>query len=344
MAHLVSAGGTGQEVALGTLRVGYLMGRPVPLVSVVDSDISGNSESSPGAYMTRKQTLDALATRFLSLGVVGEEFLRTINPADLTTGSGHSATPVAVRTVRDVFRPPGQGALDPDDDLILDLLLSPAQRTTTIDDGFHGEPALGALIVGAAIESGAWKPFLNGFAREARQAGGLRVVITGSVAGGLGTAVLPSLIRELNDIGEGAQGVSVHGLFFLPWFSLQQTAQDATSRPPDVDMATMERNASGLTRGYLEDIVTRQLESAVLLGLPNCVPRTSQGGSLQRETTHYVNVIAALLTQRMLSNEDWNRRGVLSVTIGNDRNRHYEGGADGPSFSDFTLRRVSTLR
>lgn len=340
---LIAAGGSGQEGTLGALRVGYCMDLPVPRVWVVDSDVSGNPGTGEGTYATRKQALDALATQFVSLGVVGEPFLQTINPADLSAGNARSGAPVAVRTVADVFRLQGQGALDPNDDLVLDLLLSAGQRDTTIDDGFHGQPALGALIVRAAIETGAWAPFLGELAREARQASGLRVVIMGSVVGGVGTAVLPSLITELRKIGDAAQGVSIHGLFLLPWFSLQHTAQDATSRPPDVDAATMERNASALMRGYIEHIVTEQLDSAVLLSLPHPVVRTSQGGSLQRETNHYVNVIAALMAQRMLSKAEWDRRGLVGVAIGNDASRHYEGGADGPSYANFSLRRVANI-
>jgi hypothetical protein len=105
----------------------------------------------------------------------------------------------------------------------------------------------------------------------------------------------------------------------------------------------MERNASCLTRGYLEKLVTEQLRSAVLLGLPRPVPRTSQGGSFQRETRHYVNVIAGLMAQRMLDSEAWTETGVQSIAIGSDARSHYEGGADGPSYRDFSLRRLASI-
>ena len=107
--------------------------------------------------------------------------------------------------------------------------------------------------------------------------------------------------------------------------------------------ATMERNASCLTRGYLERILTEQLQSALLLGLPTPVARTSQGGSLQRETRHYLNVVAGIFAQRMLDADTWTSAGVTSVAIGDDRRRHYEGGADGPSYRDFSLRRLAAI-
>jgi hypothetical protein len=342
MSHLIAAGGTGEEVAAAALRIGYLMDRPTPTVSVIDSDVAGNSGMGAG-YSTRKQELDSLATRFLSLGIVGREFLRTVNPADLSTRSDGAARPVEVNTIRDIFRSPGQAGLAPEDDMVLDLLLTEKQRATKISDGFHGQPALGSLVVRAAMESKAWDGFLESFKREASQGGGIRAVVAGSVTGGVGTAVLPTLMDKLCEIGRTGQGISLHGVFLLPWFVLQKTAQDPTSREPDVDTATMERNASCLTRGYLERILTEQLQSALLLGLPAPVARTSQGGSLQRETRHYLNIVAGIFAQRMLDAKAWTSTGITSVAIGNDSRRHYEGGADGPSYGNFSLRRLAAI-
>jgi hypothetical protein len=89
--------------------------------------------------------------------------------------------------------------------------------------------------------------------------------------------------------------------------------------------------------------VNEQLRSALLLGLPRPVARTSQGGSLQRETRHYLNVVAGVFVQRMLDPEAWHETGVHSVAIGDDKGRHYEGGAEGPSYRDFSLRRIASI-
>ena len=341
MSHLIAAGGSGQESALSTLRLSYLLGTPMPRITIVDSDVASNVGNDT-THHTRMQALLDLARRLVGLGVVNETMVTTINPADLTAGLAVGQEAHAVTHVEDIFRPAGLPRLAEEDAVLLDLLLTKTQRSTRVSDGFHGQPALGALVVRAVINSNAWQGTLEQLRAEARQTAGLHAVLTGSMTGGLATAVLPTIVDELHKIPNAGGKVSAHGLFLLPWFELEKTANDPGAREPDVDTAMMVRNAACLAKAYLKEITEDRLKSAVFLGLPDAVARTSQGGSNQRETLHYLNVVVGLQILRMLRS-DWEGRGLLGITIGNNGAGHFLGGAEGPSYRDFHLRRVATI-
>jgi hypothetical protein len=107
MGVLVAAGGTGQEVAAGVMRIAYLSGHRPPEIFVIDSDLAGHEE---GEARTRHQVVDQLHRRFIDTGAVPSVFLRVLNPANLNRPD---TEPGAVRHVGDVFSI--HGALQADD-------------------------------------------------------------------------------------------------------------------------------------------------------------------------------------------------------------------------------------
>jgi hypothetical protein len=301
MNFLIAAGGTGQEVAAAVMRLCYLTGRPFPEIEVFDTDI-GSADSSSG-QQTRTQVLTGLHDTLLGLGALDHSILTQHIPAEIP-GSDRRAQRVAACFGR-------HGTLSPDDQALLDLLLDTTQQNTNVDDGFHGHPALGSLVFSNAIENDASKDMFERIAKAAETTEGARVVLVGSLTGGVGTAVVPVLARKLNEIrseGHKRRNLRILSLFQLSWFRLAKFVEETGSNEPDVVPAMLDRNACCLIRTYLDrvgaggaDHDPGDIDRAFFVGLPQPVERVSQGGSRQLETYHYVNLISAVMVANLLT-------------------------------------------
>lgn len=327
MSELVVAGGSGQEVAASALRLSYLAGIEMPHVTVFDSDVAPRDAGS-GAQ-TRTQVLDDLQKRMQAAGMVNRDLLDFVNPTVLADVAAR------IHKVEDLFAT--HGTLANADRDLLDLLLDAKQQAITVSDGFHGHPAVGSLVFSGALQRGAFKGFVERLERRAQEQQGLRVVFAASVAGGVGTAVIPVLLRNLVNLREkvGGSKVTLLALMQLPWFKLVKTSGDGLSQEPDVDQAMFDRNAACLLRGYLDQALIKNIDSLLLLGLPQPAERVSQGGHQQLETKHYLCLIAGMHALNLLSEEptrkslgeDW--RGLHAVTLGSGAGA-FDGTPHGP--------------
>jgi hypothetical protein len=290
---LLAAGGTGQEVAAGVLRLCYLTGLQVPDIVVFDSDIA---QRQPGEEaQTRMQVLHGLDQQFQELGVTNQSRLTILNPSSTRNVVGQ------IRRVEDLYADTGH--LGRDDETLLSLLLDADQRQTPVHNGFHGEPAVGSLLFAGAWGRGTFDELEEKLEDAAATGEGLRVVLAGSVAGGVGTAVLPYISRMLTRLRNKAGRIEILALLQLPWFHLKRSESDRLSLDPDVTQAQFDRNAACLIRGYLHELQSNSLDSLVLLGLPQSVERVSHGGDRQLETQHYVCVCAAIVAANLLGEE-----------------------------------------
>jgi hypothetical protein len=293
MPELLVAGGTGQEVALSVLRLCYLLDLEIPRVWVLDSDVA--PAEAKGTRPSRTQALQALDQQLRSLGVLDSSRLRFVNPTVLPNRT------TDVHTIENLFG--SHGFVDEDEKLLLELVLDPKQRQTPIHNGFHGQPAVGALAIAAGIERGLYDGILTDLRQAASTQQGLRVVLAASIAGGTGTSVLPTLARTIRSLEgpQGGQRPEIVAVLQAPWFKLVKLDDDPQSRPPDVDTAAFDRNASCLLRGYVESAMSDEIDRIVLLGLPETVSRVSQGGQEQVETLHYLCLIAGISATNLLT-------------------------------------------
>jgi hypothetical protein len=333
MSFLIAAGGTGQEIAAATLRLSYLSGVQPPETYVIDSDLAAN-ESGKGR--TRQQVVDQLHQWLTTLGPVAARFVKAVNPSELhREGQGVGA----VTRLSDVFRQHGRMASD--DEQLLSLLFTPEQLQITVNDGFHGHPAVGAMVVAVASQRGEWAALRADLGKAAEAAEGLRVLVAGSVNGGVGTATLPAVIRDLQPIRHAGRRVFVGGLFQLPWFQLKHIAQEQDAERPDVTPAMMDRNATCLVNGYVDQTMSQQLDTALLLGLPSQVDRASHGGSRQQETRHYLNLISGIHALTLLDQQESDRvfpgKGLVGMTLDETPSAQYGRRAGGPQFRFLTV-------
>jgi hypothetical protein len=317
MKLLIGAGGTGQEVAAAAIRLAYLAGLEIPGVVIFDSDVGVRAPSEGG--QTRAQALQSLEDRLLNLGILSRKQIRWLNPTVIP------GTAAQVNNADDLYS--HHGSLTDADETLLGVLLDERQRRTPVNNGFHGQPAVGSLVFSGAWQRGAFDELFEQLRTGTGEQDGLRVVLAGSVAGGVGTAVLPLLVRELAKLRQSAGGARVDllALLQLPWFRLARQAEDPLSREPDVNQAEFDRNAACLLRGYLGDALTRNLDAVFLLGLPEAAERASQGGDRQAETRHYLSVCAGMAALNLLRPEatsrlcgaDW--KGTHAFALGEAR-------------------------
>lgn len=295
MPELLVAGGTGQEVALAALRLSYLLALDLPRVWVLDSDIA--PVGSKGARPSRTEALQGLDQQLRNLGVLGSSRLQFVNPTVLPSRAAE------VHKVEDLVG--SHGFISEDERVLLELLLDREQRNTPIHNGFHGEPAVGAVAIAAGIEGGLYDGLLSELRQAAATRQGLRVVLAASIAGGTGTSVLPTVARRIRKLEapQGGQRSEIVAVLQTPWFKLVTVDDDPQSRPPDVDTAGFDRNSSCLLRGYVDSTILNEIDRIVLLGLPETVNRASQGGHEQVETLHYLSLIAGVTATNLLTSE-----------------------------------------
>lgn len=293
---LVAVGGTGQEVALGCLRLCHMAGIEVPQVFVFDSD-TFDPIAAPSQVPTRSQALRELGESIAKYrGSNPVEFMQTVDhegPTD-TIVSLFSPANQTPRAVADLFT----------------LLLTPRQRATRVIDGFHGQPTVGAIAFADYVCSGGLEAFISGRKQNGKiVAEGLDqlmqrpdakhfIVIVGGTAGGTGPGVIPVLARKIAEWREGLNpkreiGVSI--VVQLPWFQLTRG-----NPQEDLDVAGMQRNSACLVRLYANEL-EQFADRVVFLGLPRMVRRASAGPNHQPETRHYVNILSGWLTAELLS-------------------------------------------
>lgn len=330
MSLLVAAGGTGQEVAAAVMRICYLTGIEPPDIAVFDSDLAPMPPDHQA--ITRAQVLKKLTADMLSLKAISRDCYSSHNPTDM---EGEQAK---ITRVSDIFKK--DDAMKPDDQLLLDVLLDSEQQRTTIHDGFHGQPAVGSLAFASALKKGSFKTFLGEVNRRAGEQAGLRVVFAGSIMGGVGTAVIPILTEELSRIAAESgktDKLKVLGLLQLPWFELIHVPTNPLSHKQDVEAETFDRNSACLLKHYL-DVMGRDIDSLVFLGLPDRVLRLSNGGNKQLETRHYVCLTAGVLAVNLLretATQRWlapDAHGMSSPSVNNQPPHiSLEGKRDGPA-------------
>lgn len=344
MKVLIAAGGAGQEVAAAALRIAYLTGSDIPKVVVFDSDVATRPPAQ-GA-MTRTQALNAIEQQLLALGVISEPKLTVLNPTVIPGAEAH------IDRVDQIYA--NHGSLGPVDEDLLELLLDSDQRQTPVSNGFHGEPAVGALVFSGAWHLRAFDSLVDELRNGLAERDGLRVVLTASVAGGVGTSVLPVLIRELSELRRANRGsrLDLLALLQLPWFRLMRASGDPLSREPDVNQADFDRNAGCLLKGYLKDTLSQNLDSLLVLGLPQPVDRVSHGGEQQLETRHYISLCAGMVALNMLRQEateqmfggEW--KGLHALALGTSKKPSpMDGPSAGPAvyLSDGSLFSVGKL-
>lgn len=167
--------------------------------------------------------------------------------------------------------------------LLMQALMSRAERRNDMSIGFHGRPAVGAAAIAASIESqdSALSRLVKSLAREIRPGEPTDVLIAASVFGGTGASGVPTLARHLKTMAGGdseRSGISIGALLMLNYFEVSGEGQFGPNSEAEVSIAL--EYYEHLLKDYQKQFRVPLLDSIYLLGAspPYVVEREPEGG------------------------------------------------------------------
>jgi hypothetical protein len=179
----------------------------------------------------------------------------------------------------------------------MDALFSPGQIAQDLNEGFRGNPAIGAAVFGATVDLAGedpWKGLFELLKNDSNNHGGASVILVGSVFGGTGASGVPTIGRIIADKlkRENIQNVRLGAVLLLPYFTFREVSGEklqAVSQEflPNTQIALQYYH----DRRYLE-----VFQGVYLLGeqTPGVVSKSSVGGKEQDNEPHPVEMYAAL--------------------------------------------------
>lgn len=114
----------------------------------------------------------------------------------------------------------------------MDVLFSPKQIELNLNDGFRGNPSIGAAIFGGTVDLAneePWRELYGLLKHDSADAGGAQVLLVGSVFGGTGASGVPTIAKIIADDlnAAGIKNVRLGAVLLLPYFSFGDVQGEA---------------------------------------------------------------------------------------------------------------------
>lgn len=307
---LIGVGGSGQHIVLAYLRVlalGNATAAQVPHVFLIDADAQLEQNQGRQSQLVShiKQLHDQLKLIDQNPQQKPAEF-EIIRPYNTTLATGAEVKVKEIVYGNKQHPPLEVQAFFNQDDLEVKL-----------SEGMHANPKVGSTVFGEKLancmKSGVIS--LDGSSRQVDQQFGklfaghvtgqharpLNVAIVGSVFGGTGSGIIPTLARNLSSVlGSGA--VSIATVTTLPWFSLK--AGSNGQQGSALNESRLQRNTSFAIRNFKQQLSSQDRSAAVSSVFVQSAPqwpvieRPSAGDFDQPEHPHVINLIAAHAVQQ----------------------------------------------
>lgn len=222
--YLIGIGGTGAKCAEAFTHLGAtgLMGTEACKIFFVDQDrgngILGRSARTLQKYMDCRQFRGSNGFLGANLQPYSERIW-----APLPEDSKRSLeTYFSYRDPAPKYRLNAQ---------LLDVLFTHKQIALPLDEGFRGNPAIGAAIMGSTVDLTSeqpWREFYDNLQEDAANRGGASIVLVGSVFGGTGAAGIPTIAKLIKDHLQRQQikNVSLAAVLVLPYFSFGEVRNE----------------------------------------------------------------------------------------------------------------------
>ncbi|MBK6757650.1 MAG: hypothetical protein IPG70_08555 [Moraxellaceae bacterium] len=198
----------------------------------------------------------------------------------------------------------------------MQALFNDDDLSVMLSEGMHANPKVGSTIFGEKLATcldvalkltihhpHVKKQFEDLFAEHVtgQQAQPLRVVIVGSVFGGTGSGIVPTLARNLSSVL--GNGPTVATVTTLPWFTLRVGADGQTGSASDE--RKLKRNTSFAIRNFNAQLAASTVASVFIQSGPDwpLIERPSAGDFDQPEHPHLINLIAASAVQRLFETD-----------------------------------------
>lgn len=240
---IIAVGGTGQQVAMTLANLVYLKAVPQEFrVKVIDAD------DSSGGLTSRLKTFH---------GLVDVERPLPLYPHPLRwngkVGSPYSTKALAQADAKNFRALMKVGTNSPQaDQAVFDSLFADSAASLDVSRGFYARPTVGASAFAA---QGA--ETIKELKADAGNAA--KLFFVGSLIGGTGAGVLPSMIEQLVDEKRAADSF---GVFLLNWLKGQEAAGADAVGPAKIDSNFRHGSA------YFYSHIKERLKASALLGPP----------------------------------------------------------------------------
>ena len=307
---LIGVGGSGQHIVLAYLRVlalGNATAAHVPHVFLIDADAQLEQNQGRQSQLVShiKQLHDQLKQIDQDPQQKPAEF-EIIRPYNTTLASSSEVKVKDIVLGKTQHAPLEVQAFFNQDDL--DIKLS---------EGMHANPKVGSTVFGEKLANcmkggiisldDSSRQVSEQFGRlfaphvTGSQARPLQVVIVGSVFGGTGSGIIPTLARNLSSV-LGSGNVAITTVTTLPWFSLKAGANGQQGSA--LNESRLQRNTSFALRNFQKQLNTQDnsavVSSVFIQSAPQwpVIERPSAGDFDQPEHPHVINLIAAHAVQQ----------------------------------------------
>lgn len=184
---------------------------------------------------------------------------------------------------------------------LVNMLFSQNNLNSDMKVGFKGNPNIGSVVLNQFANSQQYKDFANGFAQ------GDRIFIISSIFGGTGASGFPLLLKTIRSDRDSQSWkliseAKVGAVTVLPYFNVSQDDNSG------VDSSTfISKTKSALA--YYEKNISKNKAGSVdaLFYIGDNIPANFEnhdGGSLQKNDAHFVELCAALSILKFAATSD----------------------------------------
>lgn len=315
---LIGVGGSGQHIIHAYLRVlalGNARAVDVPHVYIIDADAQSQQIAN-----RRSQLVPDIQSL--------HEYLR------------HRAIDSKTQEANfDIIRPYSQNLATNSDLTVKNVLLAQKSKTTEeiqaffyekdlnikVSEGMHANPKVGSTIFGeklGRVLDGSGKvntankallqqEFLSLFDDDVTgiNTSGCNIVIVGSVFGGTGSGIIPTLARTFNEIinnSSSGRTINLATVATLPWFQLKPGEDGSTGSA--FDTGKLKRNTAFALRNFQHELQANSNNAVSSIFVQSGsmwqdIQRPSAGDFDQPEHTHVVNLLAANAVQHSFARD-----------------------------------------
>lgn len=201
---------------------------------------------------------------------------------------GNDANP----SLREFFGYNRIGTVNPDAARLFDVLYSPTEGTTPLDQGFRGHPSIGAAIMASAVDLEQQEPWAT-LSNRLGQEDDAKIFLAGSIFGGTGASGFPTIATLVKNQTEH---VKMGGALVLPYFKFvfppndEQVTAELKAKSEDFLM-----NTQAALKYYQRWGETGNYDAVYLVGNESQTEVTaSLGGNDQKNAPHFIELYAAL--------------------------------------------------
>lgn len=210
--------------------------------------------------------------------------------------------------------------------MLYDSLFTKQERTTDLDKGFRGHPAIGAAVMSQSMDivnSDIWKDI----AQKINSDKDAKVFLFASVFGGTGAAGFPTIARILHNSlkqdDEGKSVAKIGGALILPYFQFPP-ANDELQEEMQAKVSEFMINTKAALDYYTKsDLLDNVFKSIYLMGDSDLtsVGNFSLGSKSQKNEAHYIELYAALAAFDFFNKKDFSKFETPMCARNEDSNK-----------------------